>query len=304
MRVRLSLVATIAGLVFGLCAVLYPVLPTVFGLGFLLDAGLPWFGLLLPIILVAAFVSRGRAAIASAVASTAVWCAIVVPLALPLAGIAPEPGLPQLVVAGQNVRAGAGTAGESAATLAGTGADVVALQELDAESRHAAAAVLDAQYPFSYGAGTIGVWSAYPIENAVMLDLDLGWKRALSVDLATPSGPVSVYVVHAASVRPGHQAERDEMLESLADTVSRDVNERVVVLGDFNASSTDRALRGIDAVLDEPRQSGGGLGFTWPSSTPMARIDHIFQRGLDTVSNTTLRAGGSDHLAVIATFRL
>ena len=303
-RVGLARVTFVAGVVLGLLLALHLVVPDIAGLGLALDSGLPWLGILLPPLIVAALFSRARAAVAAAFATTAVWGAIAVPLVLPLSWTAPPLSEEHLTIASQNVRANSGTAAESAAALAAQSADVVALQEMDAESRGAAAAVLAEAYPYSFGAGTIGVWSVYPFENATMLDLGLGWNRGLSVDLATPSGPVSLYVVHAASARLGDHGDRDTMLASLAETLGRDVNDRVIAVGDFNASSTDRSLRALAAVLDEPRQSDGGFGFTWPSAAPLMRIDHLFQRGMDVVTNTTLRAGLSDHRAMLATMNL
>ncbi|MBC9927590.1 MULTISPECIES: endonuclease/exonuclease/phosphatase family protein [unclassified Leucobacter] len=303
-RVGLARVTFVAGVALGILLALHLVVPDVGGLALALDSGLPWLGILLPPLIFAALLSRARAAIAAAVATAAVWCAIVVPLILPLSWTAPPVADAHLTIASQNVRAGSGTAAETAQVLAAQSADVVALQEMDAESRGAAAAVLDARYPYSYGAGTIGVWSVYPFENATMLDLGLGWSRGLSVDLVTPSGPVSLYVVHAASARLGDHGDRDTMLVNLADTLERDVNDRVIAVGDFNASSTDRSLRALTSVLAEPRQSGGGFGFTWPSTAPIMRIDHLFQRGMDVVANTTLRAGQSDHRAIVATLNL
>lgn len=303
-RIAVARGTTVGAILLGLLLALHPVVPDIGGLGLVVDSGLPWFGILLLPLLAAALFSRARAAIAASIATTVLWCAIVLPLITPLAWTAPPLADAHLTVASQNVRAGSGTAAESAEALAAQDADVIALQEMDAESREAAAAVLDERYPYFYGTGTVGLWSVHPFENATMLDLGLGWNRGLSVDLLTPSGPVSVYVVHAASARLGDHRDRDTMLASLADTLGRDVNERLIAVGDFNASSTDRALRAFGAIVDEPRQSAGGLGSTWPAAAPLMRIDHLFQRGMDVVSNQTLRTGQSDHRAILATLNL
>jgi vancomycin resistance protein VanJ len=93
------------------------------------------------------------------------------------------------------------------------------------------------------------------------------------------------------------------MLDELSAVIDRDENERVVALGDFNAASTDPALAGIRRTLSEPGQSEPSFGFTWPAAFPVARIDHLFQRGLTPVENTVIPAGASDHLAVLTTLR-
>ena len=53
--------------------------------------------------------------------------------------------------------------------------------------------------------------------------------------------------------------------------------------------------------LDWVRPTDGTLGFTWPATLPLARIDHVFVRGLAVLGSTTMRAGSSDHLATVTT---
>jgi len=210
------------------------------------------------------------------------------------------PEADSIVFAAQNVEARSGSAAESADELVRRGADVIALTELDADSRAEAEERLGPTHPYSYGVGTVGLWSTMPIDDAQPLDLGLGWYRALAADVETPAGPVSVYVVHAASVRPGAQSERDVMLSELAELISGDDSDRIVALGDFNASSTDPALAGIRSRLVEPAGSSPGFGFTWPAAFPLVRIDHVYERGFADRGAETLRAGASDHLAVLA----
>jgi vancomycin resistance protein VanJ len=209
-----------------------------------------------------------------------------------------------ITVASQNVEAASGTAAASGLALADRGADIIALEELTASSRTEASAALAASHPYSYTVGTVGLWSIYPLDDVRALSLGLSWQRALTASVRTPAGPVSVYVVHAASIRPGKQVDRDVMIAQLARTIAADTSERVLAVGDFNAASTDPALQPVTADLDEPNQSASSLGFTWPAAMPAARIDHIFERGLAATSNIVAAAGDSDHLAVIARFTL
>ena len=303
-RIGLARFTAVLGAALALALVFHTLVPDVAGLGLIVDTALPWLGLAVPLFLVGALVARSLGALASALLATIVWCVAFVPSIVPLSWTAASAADTRVTVASQNVEAGSGTAAESAAALAATEAEVVALQEMDAESRESAGSVLDEVYPHRYGVGTVGVWSVFPIENAQMLDLGLGWKRGLAADLETPSGPVSIYVVHAASARPAASDERDVMLASLADHLARDENARVIAIGDFNAGSSDRALGDITAQLSEANQDSGGFGFTWPAGAPIVRLDHVFQRGMEVVSNTTLRVGGGDHLAVVATLNL
>lgn len=263
---------------------------------------LPWIGVLLAVLAVAALV-RARRVLLLLLVPTLVWALAMLPAAPGVTGGDPADGA-ALEIVSQNVRAHSGGAAASAQELAATGADVIALTELDAESLAAARDALAGGYPHSYAVGTVGVWSRYPIDAAEALTLGLDWKRAMRVTVQTPQAEVAVYVMHAASVRPGHQQGRDTMLSGIADAVSSDPAASVVVVGDFNAASVDPALAALRARLDWVRPTDGTLGFTWPAGLPLTRIDHVFARGLDVVSSTTLRAGNSDHLATVTRFGL
>ena len=303
-RTGLAVVLCVLALVLAAMLGLHMLIPDPFGFALLVESALPWFGLAIPLLLIAAAFSRSRGAVIASLVPAVVWAVMFVPALVPLSWSAPAASADTLTIASQNVEADSGTAGESARTLAATGAQVIALQEMDDAAREEVAGILGDAYPYTYGIGTVGVWSSYPIENAQALDLGLGWQRGIAADLATPTGLVSIYLVHAASARPGDHAARDEMLANLADYPPRDENERLLLVGDFNAASTDRSMAGLFDSLDEANQSGGGLGFTWPASFPATRLDHVLQRGMEVVSNTTLRVGASDHLAVLTTLNL
>lgn len=275
-------------------------------IGTAVAAALPWLGLaLLALVLVALLLARR------------VIVLILVPALLWIVAMAPAfPGLPgspvaestsasatELTVVSQNVRARSGGAAASATELARSGADVIALVELDGDSLSAAQDSLAADYPHSYTVGTVGIWSRYPLANTEALTLGLSWKRALRVEVQAPSTPVAVYVLHAASVRPGHQHDRDTMLDGLADQIAADPAESLIAVGDFNAPSTDPSLAALRAEADWARPTDGGLGFTWPASFPLVRIDQVFVRGLDIVTSGTMQAGNSDHLATLTRVR-
>ncbi|MGP5128354.1 endonuclease/exonuclease/phosphatase family protein [Brachybacterium tyrofermentans] len=254
---------------------------------------LPWLAIPLVLALVVA-VWTARRSIAVLLVPMLLWVTAMVP-ALPGFDSTAQGDL--MVVVAQNVKAESGTAAESAQAAVDEGASVIALTELDADSRAAAQSALDDDYPYRYEVGTEGIWSRYPLGAGEPLSLGLGWKRAARVTVQAPAGDVSLYLVHAASVRLGEQEGRDEMLSQVADVVAADRSERVLVVGDFNAASTDPALRPLRAAADWVRPTGISPGFTWPASTPVARIDHVFARGLDITSSTSFRAGSSDHLA-------
>lgn len=263
---------------------------------------LPWVGIGLVATAGLALV-HARRALLLLCAPALVWVLALLPSA-PGFAMAAGPDRPTIEVASQNVRAHSGGAAASAQALSETSADIIALEELDAESLGAARDVLAADFPYSASVGTVGVWSRLPLGEVEPLTLGLGWKRALRVEVQTPDSRVALYAIHAASVRPGQQDDRDMMLAELADAVAADPAEEVIVLGDFNASSADPALSALRARIDWVRPTDGTLGFTWPAAAPLARIDHVFSRGLGVLSSTTLRTGSSDHLATVTEFGL
>lgn len=265
-------------------------------------AVLPWLGVGLLAVLLAAIVWARRVIVLTLI-PVLVWVVAMAPAFPGLPGTAETEGPAAVTVASQTVRAQSGGAAASAAELAAEGADIIALTELDGESLAAARDVLAADYPRSYAVGTVAIWSTYPIADTEPLFLGLGWKRALRVEVQTPTASVAVYVLHAASVRPGRQHDRDTMLSGLADAIAADTADALIAVGDFNSTSTDPALAAVRGRADWVRPTDGSLGLTWPAGFPLARIDHVFVRGLDVLSSTTVRAGKSDHLATVTSIR-
>jgi len=269
-------------------------IPDVGGAASMVETFLPWVGVALIALGVAALVRFSLFAGLAVAAAMAVWWSAFGVALLP----SMSAGSPRFTVVSENIRAQNAAAADIARSLAARSPDVVALQELDATNLHAVEGVLDAPYPHHYVVGTVGVWSRYPLTGGSKLDLELGWSRALSVDVDTPGTPTRIYVVHLASVRPLQYTARDRMLDQLTRSVAADDAERLLVLGDFNTASTDRTLAPLQDELTEASNSTVGLGFTWPASFPVARLDHAFVRGLTTVGSTVLDPNGSDHRGI------
>lgn len=263
------------------------------------SVALPWIGFALAA-LTAIAALFARRVLLLLLAPALVWALAMFPSAPGFAPTAPSSGS-TLTIVSQNVRANSGGATASAREIAATSSDVIALTELDAASLAAARGALSDEYPYSYAVGTVGVWSRFPIAETDALTLGLEWKRAVRVVVQAPSSDIAVYVMHAASVRPGHQQSRDTMLTGIADAVAADPADAVMVVGDFNAASADPALNALRAQLDWVRPTDGSLGFTWPTTMPVTRIDHVFARGVAVLASTTMRAGNSDHLATVTT---
>lgn len=297
--VLLGAVATTLLLVF------YHRVPNVMGLALMVDNAAPWFGLAVPVLLLAALASRSRSALAFTLVPAIAWLTAFGGAIIPLSWTAPPATTNSLTISSQNIKAGSGSAVDSARQLASLGSDVISLQELDAGSAQRVTTALHAKYPYHFDVGTVGVWSKYPLSQSQPLDLGLGWKRALTTQVQTDSGTVRLYAVHAASARQNDHGNRDEMLAQLAATLRADKSPAIVAVGDFNATSTDRAFIPLTETLSEPNQDRGMFGFTWPN-TPFGimRLDHVLQRGLEVTSNTVVEAGNSDHLAVHTSMNL
>jgi vancomycin resistance protein VanJ len=94
---------------------------------------------------------------------------------------------------------------------------------------------------------------------------------------------------------------RDFGARALGKAVAAEPNKRVVLLGDLNGTTDDRAFHTLTAHLRSAQETAGnGFGFTWPASFPIARIDQILVRGVGARSAWVLPETGSDHLPVAA----
>ncbi|WP_049758931.1 endonuclease/exonuclease/phosphatase family protein [Renibacterium salmoninarum] len=274
-------------------------LPDAGGLTMALESFLPWLGLLSLPLLISAVRSRSGLAWLAWLTPVVIWCVLFIPAMLPRTQAAPATGQSfTLSVATQNVQASTVPMASGSALMAQS-ADLVALQELSPGKIPQNAEQI---YPCQDAGGTVALLSKYPVLESSRLELGgVAWSRALHATVQTPGGELSIYVVHAASVRLGEHADRDVMLSNLDRIISQDKSSRIMVLGDFNAASTDRALAGFQDKFIESLPDSGGLGFTWPSSFPVTRPDHIFSKGLETKSSKVLEQAGSDHRGLQST---
>jgi endonuclease/exonuclease/phosphatase family metal-dependent hydrolase len=163
-------------------------------------------------------------------------------------------------------------------------ADIVVLQEMNAEGVAAVARVLrmnSAYYPASrepsggrdWGNAVLSPW---PIEDArkILLPhpgrLRRRGRTATTARVRHASGPIRVYSTHLGSPwDTGEDSRRDQAARILADAeASRD---RVVVAGDFNSES-------LGWLFEDH-------GYCWPTrevgpTIHRFSVDHVFARGL------------------------
>lgn len=78
----------------------------------------------------------------------------------------------------------------------------------------------------------------------------------------------------------------------------------LIVAGDFNTPPRGQIYRALTAQFSDAWDAAGrGLGYTFASSQPSLRIDHVFARGLQIVSAEVQPPGGSDHRALAVRLR-
>ena len=284
-------------------------------LGSLVETFLPWLGLLIPALLAGALWRRSAAALAALLLPAVVWLHL-------FGGVLSSKSRPGgfLTVASENVNAGHPGPAATARDLAACGADVLALVELTPQTAGVYEKGLAKAYPYHTLQGTVGLWSKLPLSGTQPIDImdygpladtiPAGQKmdpnRALRTTVATDHGPLTVYVAHPGSVRINPRtgfwtASRDIGVQALGRAIAADPSRRVVLLGDLNGSTGDRALAGLTAQLRSAQDvAGDGFGFTWPASFPVVRIDQILVRGVQPDRSWVRPANGSDHRPVEA----
>lgn len=275
----------------------HALLPEFGGATPVVESVLPWLGLIVIPLLVAAALARSRNAVIAALVPAVVWAVMFGPALL--RGNSGGPS--DLAVATLNVGVVNQLSGQAVRTLS-EGRDLVAAQELTPGGP--AAKELNGNFPHHYQVGTVGLWSRWELSGAKRVDIGIGWARALRAVAKTPKGDVTVYVMHLASARPGETDLRNETLSAAAELIAKDPSRRLLLLGDLNTATTDRHLGALVPPLANVQlEVGQGFGFTWPSGFPITRPDHILYRGVTPTDADVVRAAGSDHRAAIARFR-
>ncbi|GAA2280623.1 endonuclease/exonuclease/phosphatase family protein [Nonomuraea roseoviolacea subsp. roseoviolacea] len=273
-------------------------IPAMGGFTPVLESLLPWLGWAVPLLLGAAALARSRLAAVAALVPGLVWAVMFGPALLRSS----PGGRSDLSVGTVNVGVTNDSSGTAVRTIA-DGLDLLAAQELT--SGGPAAKRLNTLFPHHYTVSTVGLWSRYPIRQSKPLDVGMGWVRAFRAVVDTPKGDVTVYVMHLASARPGQTASRDESLAAARRLIDADTSKRILLLGDLNTATTDRGMRGLTPpLLNAQQEAGQGFGFTWPSSFPITRPDHILYKGMTATEAGVAPATGSDHRAATASFRL
>ncbi|WP_344398613.1 endonuclease/exonuclease/phosphatase family protein [Streptomyces longisporus] len=306
-----------SALLLGLLMLLHAEIPNRVGnLGSLVETFLPWFGVFVPVLLAGALWRRSASAVAALLLPVTVWLHL-------FGGMLSDKSHAggDLTVASHNVSADNPDPAGTARDLVASGADVLALEEITPQARGVYEKGLAKAYPYHTVLGTVGLWSKLPLSDSRPVDIGmdygplgatkpaavkLAYNRGLRTTVATHHGPLAVYVAHLGSARVNPRAgfatdARDRNAQLLGRAVAAEKSKRVVVLGDLNGTTDDRAFAGLTARLRSAQEvAGDGFGFSWPAAFPVARIDQILVRGVQPVSSWVLPATGSDHLPVAA----
>ncbi|MET3923754.1 endonuclease/exonuclease/phosphatase family protein [Arthrobacter sp. UYEF20] len=300
-RVRDWIIGIFAGAIMALLFG-HGLAPEADGIALVIESFLPWLGAAIAALLMAALLSKAWFGAIPVVVAAVSWTLVFLPVlmtgAVPASAAGTSDGAAEgLTVVTQNLRAGNPDAEAAVEKLIESDADVVVLQELTGPALARITPLMDGTFGHRQLAGTVGVWSRFPLGGGEPLTLGLGWSRAVSVQLETPAGPVQLYAVHLPSVRPGEVSSRNSGLAKLTEIVEADPSPRILVVGDFNTANTDRAFAPLLATLDEAR---AGFGFTWPARYPATRPDHILFRGFTITGASVIASPGTDHLAALA----
>ena len=301
------------GLLPALCALLLACLlafhgevPNKFGnFGSLLESFLPWVGVGIPVVLVAALVRRSATALAALLVPVLLWVNLFGALLVSKGG-----GAYDFTVVQHNVWAYNKNIPGTVKVLEAADPDVISLVEVTATALPQYEHDLAAEYPYRAVEGTVGLWSKDPLIDTAPVDIKIGWVRALRTVVETPQGQVAVYVAHLPSVRVnfdnGFTAnQRDVSANALGLALAAETLPRVILLGDLNGTMNDRSLAPVTSQMHSAQGSAGsGFGFSYPAEFPMTRIDQIMTRGVTPTHAWTLPRTGSDHLPIAAHIEL
>lgn len=189
-----------------------------------------------------------------------------------------------------------------------TDADVISFQEVSPTWASVLQQRLAAKYPYHrmvpqnncYG---IALFSRLPFVRVEVLPLQR--RSMLLAEVATSGGPVRLLSVHATSPGSyGHYLQRNAQLNDLASMVNESPMP-VVLFGDLNTVSWDRALVNLCARTGL-REHADNTDATWPSFAGIALIplDHILVTQELAVDGLNIfRISGSDHCGVTAIIR-
>lgn len=181
-----------------------------------------------------------------------------------------------------------------------SGADIILLQEMDAEGTDFIAQALKQNYVYYPGSVQHGrdfgnaVLSRWPIldDEKIILPYknptDGRQRIAVRATLQTPLGDISAYSIHNETPWLGPRA-RLEQAQSVLDD-ARQAELYTVIGGDFNSGDPGS----LDATVELFEEAG----FLWASrgaEDPLGTLDHTFVRDFVPLASGSVQSQASDH---------
>lgn len=228
-----------------------------------------------------------------------------------------------------NIKHGRGMDGEVdleriAAVIRASGADLVALQEVDRGTARTdrvdqpgrlgaltgLTPVFEKNIPYQGGEYGNAILSRFPVlrhANHPLPQLRANEQRGLLEVVVDVGGREVVFAATHWDYR-GDDTERMASIEVLRERVAARGGRPFIVAGDFNALPESRVMRTTTALLSDPCAAAGAEGYSFPADEPVRRIDYVLY-----ADDPTLRAGdcvvldeplASDHRPVLVAFTL
>jgi vancomycin resistance protein VanJ len=222
--------------------------------------------------------------------------------------VPPAPsGARELRVLTHNVWIDNATPVATGVTIAGSGADVVLLQETS-RARPALVAATAQRFPYRTRCPNddcgLTILSRWPIRASGYFLKDARGRKfgppLLWADIAVPGmAPVRLATLHYPWPLPArNQAEKRAALTAALDRIDR---RSLIVAGDMNLTPWSAAMRGQDAAFAPLARMTRAI-WSWPRALPFLPIDQLYAGpawGLVRVDR--LAATGSDHFPLLIT---
>ncbi len=189
-------------------------------------------------------------------------------------------------------------------------ADVVILVEVTPGARQALDALdwID-RFPYSVGAvdqvSDTAIYSRFPLSNAAPL-AQTSFQQYVATVSVPDLGNVRIISAHPCNPYCGHGRWAIEHAV-LRTAVQENINEPLVVAGDFNAVDDHGPIRALvhDGLTSATDIVGAGWMPTYPANRavpPLLPIDHVMVNDqLTATSISTVEISRTDHLGLIAT---
>jgi vancomycin resistance protein VanJ len=225
---------------------------------------------------------------------------------------------PVLRVMAFNVNDGGAAPDLLVPVLANSGADLIALEELNAAQAEAIERELSEAYRYHWleplGIPGKGLLSHYPILTAELLpDRSGGHSRDAHLTLDVAGRTLTVIVAHPPPPvvdTAGYRANPYAADSIGASAALAAANGPAILLGDFNTTelSANYAVPTAAGLTDAFQTAGWGFGATWPARIktlrvpfPLVRIDYIWHTADFTAQAAWVGPyDGSDHYPILA----